>query len=116
MALLKVGSADLPTPSDYSIGVLDITQAERNAKGTMLIERIAQKKKISISYKYCDGATLSQILTAINPIYFNLTYLDPITNTYKTGSFYVGDRNMGMIDFQDSVPRYKDLSFEFIER
>jgi hypothetical protein len=95
---------------------MDITQAERNALGTMLIERIAQKKKIQLRWAYLDGASLSTLLTAVDPIYFNVTYLDPKTNSYKTGSFYCGDRSTGMIDFRNGVPRYKDIQFDLIER
>ncbi len=116
MALLKVNGVDLPTPSEYNFGMMDITNAERNAKGTMIIERIASKVKISIKYKFCDASKMSQILQATQPIYYNVTYLDPVSNTYKTGSFYNGDRNLGMIDFKNGVPRYKDLQFDFIER
>ena len=116
MSLLQINGVDLPTPSDYNIGVQDITMTQRNANGTTLIERIATKKKISITYKVLNATALSQILTAVSSIFYDLTYLDPITNTYVTGSFYNGDRDMGMITFIDSVPIYKDLSFEFVER
>jgi hypothetical protein len=116
MALLQINGVDLDTPSEYSVAVMDITQAERNAQGLMLIERIAQKAKINVKYNYCDGATLASILTKIDPIAFNITYLNPKTNTFRTSSFYVGDRSVGMIDYQSGVPRYKDLSFDFIER
>lgn len=116
MALLTIGSTALPTPSSYQIGVMDITNAERNAQGLMLIERIAQKRKIEISYAYLSASDLASIMSLTAPIFYNLTYLDPATNTYVTGSFYNGDRTMGMIDFQGGVPRYKDLSIHFIER
>ena len=116
MSLLQINGVDLPTPSDYNIGVQDITMTQRNANGTTLIERIATKKKISITYKVLSGSTLSQILTAVSYTYYDMTYLDPITNTYLTGSFFSGDRDMGMITFIDGNPIYKDLSFEFVER
>lgn len=116
MALVTINGVALPTPSDYQIGVMDITQAERNAMGTMIIERIAQKRKLQLSWKYLNGTLLAQIFTAVNPVFFDVTYLDPLTNTYKTGSFYCGDRSTGMIDFLNSVPRYKDVQFNLIER
>jgi hypothetical protein len=45
-----------------------------------------------------------------------VTYMDPETDSYKTGSFYSGDRSVGMLDFQNGVPRYKDIKFDLIER
>lgn len=116
MALLQINGVDLATPSEYQVGVMNITQAERNAQGTMLIELIAQKVKINVKYNYVDGATLASILTKIDPITFDITYLNPKTNTMRTSSFYVGDRTVGMIDYRSGVPRYRDLSFDFIER
>lgn len=116
MALISINGVALPTPSELSVGIMDITNAERNANGFMIIERIATKRKISLKYKYCDTSTMSQILQAITPIFYNVTFLDPVTNNYTTSSFYTGDKTLGMMDFRNGVARYKDLQFDFIER
>ena len=116
MALVEINGVALPIPSSYSVGVMDITNAERNALGTMLIERIAQKNKISLAWSYLSGDGMATVLTRVDPITFNVKYLNPKTNSNTTGSFYCGDRNAGMIDFLDGVPRYNDVSFELIER
>jgi hypothetical protein len=116
MALLKISGVALPTPTEYSIGKMDISKAERNANGTMLIERITTKTKISVSYKFVTAEQLSTILTLLQPVFWDVTYTNPVTNTLVTSSFYVGDRNMGIVDYIMDVPRYKDLSFELIER
>lgn len=116
MALISIGGVDLPTPSDYGVGVQDISKAERNAQGNMIIERITTKRTVEISYSYLSAGDLSTILQAVSPTFFNLTYLDPVTNSNRTASFYCGDRSMGMISFISDVPRYKDLKFTLIER
>jgi hypothetical protein len=116
MALVNVGGSDLPTPTSFDVGIQDISNAQRNAQGTMIIERIATKRTLTISYAYLDGATLSSILNLVSATYFNVTYLDPQTNGMRTGSFYCGDRALGMIDYQSGVPRYQNLKFELIER
>lgn len=56
------------------------------------------------------------ILNAVSPVFFSVTYMDPQDNANKTGTFYCGDRKCGMLDFQNSVPRYKDVGFSLIER
>jgi hypothetical protein len=116
VALISISGVALPTPTEVSFGVYDISKAERNANGTMLIERITTKKKISCTYSFVTREQLSTILKLVEPVFWNVTYIDPVTNTTVTGSFYCGDRNLGMVDFIDGVPRYKDLSFELIER
>ena len=116
MALISIDGVDLLTPSDYSVGILDISKAERNANGTMIIERIAQKRKIEITYAHLTGAALGTILNAVDPVFFSVTYLDPKSNGFRTGTFYAGDRNVGMLSYTDGVPRYRDIKFNLIER
>lgn len=116
MALLSISGVALPTPTEVSFGVYDISKAERNANGTMLIERITTKKKISVTYAFVTKEQMSTILKLVEPVFWDVTYIDPVTSNTVTGSFYCGDRNLGMVDFVNGVPRYKDLSFELIER
>lgn len=116
MALVSIDGVDLPTPSDYQVEILDISKAERNANGTMIIERITTKRKISVKYNYLNSAQLKDLLTKLAPTFFNVTYLDPQDNITKTSSFYCGDRNASLVDFVDNTPRYKDVSFNLIER
>ncbi|MCP8969728.1 DUF6711 family protein [Ectobacillus ponti] len=116
MALLTIGGVAMPTPSDLQVGIMDISNAQRNANGLMIIERIATKRKLSVSYNYASAADMQKILQAVAPVFYNVTFLNPLTNAYETSSFYCGDRSVGMIDYVNSVPRYKDLKFDLIER
>src|SRR5437763_1310277 len=116
MAFITVNGVNLPTPSDYQIGVQDLSNAQRNAQGTMIIERIATKKTLTLSYAFLNATDLSTILQAVAPTFYNVTYIDPVTNSNVTSSFYCGDRSLGMVDYQNGVPRYQNLKFELIER
>ncbi|MCY9513320.1 DUF6711 family protein [Paenibacillus apiarius] len=114
--MIKVNGADLPTPSDYSVGIQDISKAERNARGTMIIERIATKRKLELSWLHLSKTDLQRVLTAVSPVFFNVEYLDPQTNSKKTGSFYAGDRTVGAMDYIDGNIRWKDIKFNLVER
>ncbi len=116
MALVKINGVAIPTPSEYSVGIQDLSKAERNANGTMIIERIATKRKIDLSWAYLDRTSLSAILNAVSPVFFTVEYMDPLDNATKTGTFYCGDRKCGMIDFKNGVPRWKDVQFNLVER
>jgi hypothetical protein len=116
MSLIRINGADIPAPSDYSVGIQDISKAERNANGTMIIERVATKRKIELSWKYLDKDQLAQVLNAVSPVFFEVTYVDPQDNGIMTGTFYCGDRKCGMLDFKNGAPRYKDVQFNLIER
>ena len=116
MALISVNGVELPTPSDYQVGIMDISKAERNANGTMIIERIATKRKIELAWSFLTKTQLSRILNLVDGVFFSVMYIDPQTGGEKVGTFYCGDRNCGMFSFRDGVPQYKDVKFNLVER
>jgi len=114
--MIKINGVVLPTPSDYSVGIQDISKAERNARGTMIIERIATKRKIELMWAYLSKEDLSKVLQYVSPVFFQVEYLDPLDGKMKTGTFYAGDRNVGALDFIDGKIRWKDVKFPLVER
>lgn len=116
MSLITINGVNVPTPATYDVGVQDVSNAQRNAQGKMIIERICTKKTITLSWVYLSASDLSTILQAVAPTFYNVTYLDPVTNSNITSSFYCGDRALGLIDFQNGIPRYQNVKFELIER
>jgi len=114
--MLQINSVTISTPSEFTVGVYDITKAERNANGKMIIEKITTKRKLELTYSYLSNANLSTLLSAIAAsITFTVTYPDPVTGAARTGTFYCGDRSVGMIDYQSSTPRWQKVKFNFIE-
>lgn len=114
--MIKINSVTIPTPSDYTVGIMDISKAERNATGEMIIERIATKRKLDLSWKYISQDDLSDLLNKITAVFFTVEYPDPQTGVLKTGTFYVGDRSAAAIDYRSGVMRWKDIKFNFIEK
>ncbi|MEG0133410.1 MAG: DUF6711 family protein [Clostridium sp.] len=116
MALIKINGVEIPTPASYSVGIQDISKAERNANGTMIIERIATKRKIEIGWGLITSETAGIVLNAVSPIFFTVEYVDPQENAVKIGTFYCGDRTTPMLIFTDGIAKYKDLKFNLVER
>lgn len=114
--MIKIDGVEIPTPSDLSVGIQDLSKAERNARGTMIIERIATKRKLEMTWKYLDRDQLQQLLNAVSPVFFTVEYPDPLTNAMRTGTFYAGDRNTGALDYRNGVIRWVDSKFNVIER
>jgi len=114
--LIKIDGKDIPTPSDYQVGIMDISKAERNARGDMIIERIATKRKIEVAWKHLSQSNLQLVLNAVSPVFFQVEFLDPQTNSRKTGTFYSGDRSTGALDYIDGNIRWKDCKFNIIEK
>jgi len=115
LALITIGGVAIPTPSELTVSVMDLSKADRNANGTMVLERIATKQKLQCKWTYITDAALKTILNAISPTSYYITYMDPLTNSFATKNMYCGDRSVGYIDFQNGVVRYKDFGVYLIE-
>lgn len=114
--MIKINTVTIPTPSDFQVSVMDISKAERNANGDMIIERIATKRKLELTWKYLSQADLSALLIRVSAVFFTIEYPDPQTGALRTGTFYSGDRTAGAIDYQNDTPRWKDIKMNFVER
>lgn len=114
--MIKIDGIVIPAPSDLSVGIMDLSKAERNAAGTMVIDRIATKRKLELSWKYLSKEDLSELFTAVSPVFFTVEYIDPQENKKKIGMFYAGDRKAGALDYINGTIRYKDITVNLIER
>jgi hypothetical protein len=115
MALVTVSGVNLPAPTEFQIGYFDISKAERNASGKMIIERIATKTKLFLTYAYLTREDMAKILTVISSTSYTVTYFDAQNMQMRSGVFYCGDRQLGFLDYFNGVPRYKDFTFNLIE-
>jgi hypothetical protein len=106
----------MPPPSSLVPSQEDIGKWERNARGTMIGEIITTKAKIETTWIFLMPDQLSLILTTIKPTFFSVTYIDPVENQLRTGTFYKGARTTPVMDYINGVLRYKDVKVNFIER
>lgn len=116
MGIIQINGADIPAPSSLTVGIMDISKAERNARGTMIIERIATKRKLELSWNLLSKEELANLLSKVSPVFFDVTYTDPETGQLRIGTFYCGDRSVGMLDYNQGNIRWKDIKFSLIER
>lgn len=114
--MIKIDGVTIPNPSTYQIGIMDLSKAERVASGDIVIERIATKRKIELTWRYLENQKLSTLLKRVSPVFFDVEYLDPESNEIKKGTFYCGDRGAQSIDYRNGKMRYKDIKFNLIER
>lgn len=106
----------MPTPTSFEVSYMDISKAERNSNGLMLIERITTKRKIQVSYDFLIASDMTKILNAVAPTYYDVKFHDPKTNALDTANMYCGDRSVSFIDYINGTPRYRGVSFDLIER
>jgi len=114
--MIKINGVELPAPTTYKIGIMDISKAERNAAGTMVLDVIATKRKIEMSWKFLTNEQIKTLLQLVSDTFFDVEYLDPVTDALKTGTFYKGDRNLDAVSVVNGNIIYKDIKFNIIER
>lgn len=116
MEIFSINGTAIPAPDDVGFEANDISKAERNSLGTMIIEKITTKYKFSLKYSILGEDDLSLLLNLMDTVPFDVEYSDPKTKQRKTGSFYPGTRSFSLLHILDGKPRYKDMSVNIIER
>lgn len=114
--MIKVNNTAISSPTDFSVKIKDLEKRDRNANGDEIIEVIATKREIELSYSYLSNNDLSTVLSAISSTFFTVEYPDPATGALRSGTFSKGDRSAGGIDYINDVMRWKDIRFTLIER
>jgi len=114
--LETVGGAYVRSPSVYQWDLQDISDpdAGRTEDGKMHKNRIGQKVKIQLAWNNISTADASAILTAFNPEYIEIKYLDPKEGSYQTKTFYVGDRSTPA--YNTRLGLWSNVSFNIIEQ
>lgn len=114
--MIKINGTTLPSVVSFQVGIQDISKADRNANGTMIIERIATKRKLELAFEYLTKSQYQQVLNLVAPVFFNVEYPDPQTGNMRTGTFYCGDRTISGLDYYRGEMRWKGCKFNLIER
>lgn len=113
---MKIGGTTIKTPSSLQVDISDIDgEAYRSANGTMIRDRIAVKRKLNCEWSALTSTEVSSILSKITATSFTVTYLDPLTASEQTKTFYVGDRNMPVYRLVSGKELWAGLTCNFIE-
>lgn len=115
MSVLKISGGEMPSPSELTVNIYDITDGERDSTGTMHLDLIATKYKVEAKWNVLKQSDLAKILSAINKITFSVAFIDPTTGKEKTISAYKGDRNIPIMRVKGNDVYYKDFKVNFIE-
>lgn len=115
--ILQIDGVWIPDPSSLQWGIQSVSDsnAGRTTDGLMHVNLITRKRKIELEWTGVSFAVASEILKAVNPETFNVTYLDALTNTRLTKKFYVGDRTAMVYSYTDGYKRYQNVAFNIIE-
>ena len=117
MAIITINGVGFD-PSEMSITTSSVSAstAGRDNTGYMYPDKICDKFKISLSWWAPTPELTAQILTAVKPSSFWVTFTNPETNSPVARQFYVGDRSAPVKFWNINKKRYSKVSFNIIER
>lgn len=119
MALLKIENTDLPAPDVLQPGIQDLDSEDgtgRNQSGTMFRDRVAVKRTVHCEWGVLTRQEMADLLSAMSPASFRLTYPDPQAGELQTITAYVGDRKPAICAaISDTDWLWSGLSVDFVE-
>lgn len=114
--ILQVNGQFIPDPSELQWGIQSVSasNAGRDMNGDMHVELVTRKRKLELKWKGIDFNATAEILRAVNPETFEVTFWDALKNKNITSTFYVGDRS-AMVNSYVEGQRRNDVAFNIIE-
>lgn len=114
--ILRVNGVFIPDPSKLQWGIQSVSasNAGRSMDGKMHVELVTRKRKLELEWAGIDFAATAEILKAVKPETFDVTFWDAEENKNLTKTFYVGDRS-AMVNSYVEGQRRNDVKFNIIE-
>lgn len=115
--ILKINGTFIPDPSSLQWGLQTVSDpnAGRTMDGKMHVNKVTEKRKLELQWSGVDYATTAEILQAVHHETFQVNYLDAMTNTRQTRTFYVGDRTAPVYSYHEGYQWYTNVTFNLIE-
>lgn len=115
--MLKINGVKVTSPSEFKVDINDLdAEAGRNARGNLIRDRVAVKRKLECEWGPLRNSEISQILQAVRNEFFSVEYPDPMTGTKQTKTFYVGDRSSPALFEDKGQMLWHGLKMNLIER
>ena len=119
MSMIKINGVEIHDPQtlDFTLQDFDSEESERNAMGTLNRTRIcSNKRSLQLTFPLLSNEEVSKILNLITPVFFNVTFFDPLQNKEVTIEMNAGDKNFGCYRMINGKGKWQGLSFSLIER
>lgn len=117
MAVLTVGGASVPAPSELKVVLFEVGSGDvRSASGTLVKDVTAVKRRLNLRWAHLTPVELGNLLSAVSGAFFQAEYPDPVTMAARTAVFRSGESAAGVLRMVDGAPVWTDVSMEWIER
>ena len=112
---------ELPEPSSISYQFNDVDKdAYTNLTGKTIRNRVRSNVTLlKIAYGAISEDTANTIFTLINPVWFYVKFINPITKTEVIKKMYCSPKDITLLFHKNtegsSTTMYEGLTFEFVE-
>jgi len=120
MAFLAINGYELPPPKrGVSVIVTTVVDSGRDSNGAVVGQRVGrdQYKIDGLEWPWLSAEEWGKILSAMSGFFFNVTFVDPVSNSKKTVKMYCGDRTATpyWIDDNGNPTWYKDCKVNLVD-
>lgn len=117
MAILTIGGAAMPSPSEMKVTLFEIGSGDvRSASGALVKDVTAVKRCLNLRWAHLTPPELGDLLDAVCGAFFEAEYPDPVQGAVRTAVFHAGDCAAGILKMENGAPVWTDVSMEWIER
>lgn len=114
--MIKINGVAIATPKVFEPTISDLDgESNRNAKGEMIRDRIAVKRKLSLEWGPLTQSEIAPILNAVSGVFFTVEFPDPQLGVISK-TMYVGDRTSPAYSCIKGVVKWSGLKMNFIEK
>lgn len=114
--MISINGVQIATPKTYEVTVSDLDgESNRNAKGELIRDRIAVKRKLNLEWRPLTQTEIQTLLNSVSDVFFTVTFPDPELGMI-TKTMYVGDRTAPAYQYVNGEAKWQGLKMNFIEK
>ncbi len=114
--MISINGVQIATPKTYEVTVSDLDgESNRNAKGELIRDRIAVKRKLNLEWRPLTQTEIQTLLNSVSDVFFTVTFPDPELGMI-TKTMYVGDRTAPAYQYVNGEVKWRGLKMNFIEK
>lgn len=114
--MISINGVQIATPKRYEVTVSDLDgESNRNAKGELIRDRIAVKRKLNLEWRPLTQTEIQTLLNSVSDVFFTVTFPDPELGMI-TKTMYVGDRTAPAYQYVNGEVKWRGLKMNFIEK
>lgn len=114
---MYIDGVPIKTPTELKVGIYRLSKAERTASGKMVMEVIAIKRRLDLTWEIIADDDLSTILDVLeSKVFHTVTYPDPQSGESHTITAYVGDITQEAFQRRAGKRFWRNVSIALIEQ